>query len=110
MKVTRSFDGQWLDWDVEKQKMVRMELVEILRDVDARITFTKVNGETRVINATLREEVVPETKDGKKKNDSVLAVYDLDKQAWRSFRVGSVRLVEYEVDRDVEAKWKYRYW
>ena len=72
--------------------MNRDILLEALKKYECTVTFTKVNGETRVMPCTLKEDVVPklETKGTKKPNESVVSVWCLDKREWRSFRVDNV--------------------
>ena len=72
--------------------MDRNILIEALTKHECTVTFIKVNGETRVMPCTLREDVVPklETKGTKKPNESVVSVWCLDKREWRSFRVDNV--------------------
>tara|TARA_B110000263_G_scaffold246012_2_gene256441 strand:- start:448 stop:717 length:270 start_codon:yes stop_codon:yes gene_type:complete len=75
----------------------RDTLVEGLRKDVLTINFTKVNGEERVMNCTLNETLLPEaiTSDSEKKeNLDVIAVWDTDKDAWRSFRVDSVNSIK----------------
>ena len=62
-----------------------------------RVIFTKVNGEERNMVCTLKEDVIPKaTKDPitQKKvrdlNEEVLAVWDVNKEGWRSFRISNV--------------------
>jgi hypothetical protein len=72
--------------------MDRNILLEALKKHECTVTFTKVNGETRVMPCTLKEDVIPkqEPKGTKKPNESVVSVWCLDKQEWRSFRVDNV--------------------
>ena len=72
--------------------MDRNILLAALKNHECTVTFTKVNGETRVMPCTLKEDVVPklETKGTKKPNESVVSVWCLDKREWRSFRVANV--------------------
>ena len=67
-------------------------LLEALTKHECTVTFTKVNGETRVMPCTLKEDLVPkvEHKGTKKPNESVVSVWCLDKKEWRSFRVDNV--------------------
>lgn len=69
----------------------------------ATITFTKKDGTERVMNCTLRGDMLPaveikEDKTPRKQNDNILSVYDLDVQGWRSFTVGAVKRVEFALD------------
>ena len=75
----------------------RTMLKNFLKDNKVEVTFRKVNGEIRIMNCTLCEDFIPvklEDNDvarpSHKVNDNVLAVYDLDKNSWRSFRIDSI--------------------
>ena len=72
--------------------MDRNILLEALTKHECTVTFTKVNGETRVMPCTLKKDVIPTVEDKgiKKPNDSVVSVWCLDKKEWRSFRVDNV--------------------
>jgi len=76
--------------------MNRQELVSKLKTGEVSVTFTKKDGTERVMKCTLDEGVVPavETKGTKKSNDEVLAVWDTEKNAWRSFRIDSIKNVD----------------
>ena len=75
----------------------RSELIEILSASVAEVTFTKINGEERVMPCTLQEHLIPrkESNDsnGKKAKETNLTVWCTDKNEWRSFRVSSVTRV-----------------
>jgi len=78
-------------------KLTKEEIVNKLRNGIVTVLFMKTNGEEREMKATLLAEHLPEIKEDKvdiettkKKNDDVVVCWDMDKQAWRSFRVGSV--------------------
>ena len=71
-----------------------------------RVIFTKLNGEERDMLCTLKEGVIPRaTKDPitQKKvrdlNEEVLAVWDVNKKGWRSFRVSNVVSFVCDYDR-----------
>lgn len=61
------------------------------------VTFTKSNGDERVMRCTTNEFEIPLEKlpkgTGPKHTDEVQRVFDLDVQEWRSFRWDSVTLV-----------------
>ena len=63
------------------------------------ISFTKANGEQREMLCTLRPDLIPSQpiseseKSPRKENSDVQAVWDLEKEAWRSFRFDSVSLI-----------------
>lgn len=72
-------------------------MTDIVKELETRvveITFDKKDGTERVMNATLQEAVVPETKGGKSKNtDKNLVVFDVDKQGWRTIVVENIKKV-----------------
>lgn len=77
----------------------KTDVLDILHSSVAEITFTKTNGEDRIMVCTLKEDVVPtydrRTATTKKINDSVIAAFDLNKNEWRSFRLDSVKAIVY---------------
>ncbi len=77
----------------------RQTLSEMLHNHICEVTFTKVNGEQRVMPCTLKEGVVPviERKEGtqaKKQNTDTMSVFCMDKKEWRSFRIANVTHVK----------------
>ena len=78
--------------------MNREILIEALSKHECTVTFTKVNGETRVMPCTLKEDVIPKppadvaSKSNVKRheNQNVVSVWCTDKKEWRSFRVDNV--------------------
>ena len=70
-------------------------LIKNLQKRTMRITFTKVNGDERVMDCTLQENLVPATKyTNRKQNEEVLPVFDINKGEWRSFRLDSITNIE----------------
>lgn len=84
-----------LKWGMIMKKK-REILVEGLKRNVIKVTFTKVNGDERIMNCTLHDSVLPESngKSKKKENLEVLSVWDIDKDAWRSFRIDSVKEIK----------------
>jgi hypothetical protein len=77
-------------YDVSNLKMALMDGPVIVK-------FTKANGELREMNCTLCPSLVPqeendtaEPKKERKQNPDIQPVWDLDKEAWRSFRYDSI--------------------
>ena len=72
-------------------------IIENLHKGVCTVTFTKVNGEERVMQCTLSESLLPAQTDveeqiqKKKPNPDVLAVWDTVAEGWRSFRWDSVK-------------------
>jgi acyl-ACP thioesterase len=85
-----------------RMKLTKDQIVAALRAHVCNVTFTKVNGETRTMPCTLREDIVPAyerktpAKEATDKEKATLSVWCTDKAAWRSFRVDSV--LELQVD------------
>jgi acyl-ACP thioesterase len=83
--------------------ITKEELILLLKDNVCAVTFTKVNGETRTMPCTLREDLVPAyerktpVKEATAKESATLSVWCTDKAAWRSFRVDSVIKLEINV-------------
>jgi hypothetical protein len=79
----------------------KQEIKDALYNGKAVIGFTKTNGEKREMLCTLRPDLIPaaplaenvEPKANRKENPDVQAVWDLEKQAWRSFRFDSVNFI-----------------
>lgn len=74
-------------------------IVEKLRSNVLQVTFTKVNGEERIMPCTLVPEFLPTPDQSQAAvklavNNSVVRAFAIDKQAWRSFRVENVKQVE----------------
>ena len=83
----------------------RDDLINDLKQSVAEVTFTKVNGDNRVMRCTLDPRYIPVAVDSKhldeqhakRENKDVVAVWDLHNKGWRSFRVDSVQYVQ-EID------------
>lgn len=77
----------------------RNKIKETLRDGVHQVVFTKKDGTERTMTCTLSESIIPQEhrpKEGSthKVNDAVLAVFDVEKQGWRSFTVADVKSVQ----------------
>lgn len=78
------------------------DLKEHLSRSVAEITFTKTDGSIREMRCTLMSDYLPEKQIEetvrhvpRRENDSVLAVWDIDNQDWRSFRLDSITDIQY---------------
>ena len=73
----------------------------VLREGPVIVTFTKKNGEERVIRCTLQEGKFPlyEKKTDRERvpNKELLSVWDLEKEEWRSFKLDSIKNVEFGI-------------
>lgn len=89
-----------------KDPVFRDWLRDILGAENVNITFTKADGTERVMNCTLRHEVVKEyvKKGDRVRTDSdTLTVWDLDVGAWRSFRYDSIKEIHFTLGSAVNA-------
>lgn len=81
--------------------MTKENLVSLLKSNTCKVTFTKADGTLREMKCTLKEGsfVAPEKKTERVREpkDDVVSVWDLEKDAWRSFRVDSVVTAAVEV-------------
>ena len=75
-------------------------LIDLLRHNIVEVTFTKVNGDERVMKCTLQPTYIPNasTRNGElivegKNTSNNIAVWDVKAQGWRSFRIASVKNV-----------------
>jgi hypothetical protein len=71
----------------------------LLRSEKVTVLFTKKDGSERKLICTLKEDKIPNEKApkniGKAKSDEAIAVFDLEKSDWRSFRFDSVKKIEF---------------
>ena len=77
--------------------MTRKEMSELLHSGVRSVTFTKTNGEIRTMICTLMEDILPQANPEAKvykTNEEVLAVWDVEKEGWRSFRLDAIISVE----------------
>jgi hypothetical protein len=81
----------------------KLDLREILLKHETDIDFTKVDGSERTMKCSLRGDLLPLTAESvvksksKKDNPNVIAVFDLEKQEWRSIRLDSIKKICYTV-------------
>lgn len=74
----------------------RNELKSRLHEGVCKVTFTKANGEVRIMHCTLNESMLPPSvveaneKSPRKENVDVIAAWDVEKNDWRSFRIDSI--------------------
>lgn len=71
-------------------------LRDVLKENILLVTFTKKDGTIRTMRCTLKADLLPAQTDieeqvqKKAPNPDALAVWDLEKAAWRSFRLDSI--------------------
>lgn len=71
----------------------RDEMLRELRESTCNVKFTKVNGEERDMICTLNPDKIDYELKGKETqpNNKVIRAWDVNKQAFRSFRVENVK-------------------
>lgn len=83
------------DWEDSQQ--FKQWLTEELRTKILTVVFTKKDGTERVMKCTLKSDlVVPyEQKTERKKvqNEEIVSVWDIEKNAWRSFNITTINEV-----------------
>ena len=79
----------------------RDNIADMLREGVCKVTFTKVNGESRTMPCTLKSDIVPPVsikelreERTRKVNLDNLSVWCTDKSEWRSFKIANVTRVE----------------
>jgi hypothetical protein len=74
--------------------MHKEELLAKLKDNLLEVTFTKVNGDQRVMTCTLKTDIVPQptgsVNQKRKTNTDVISVWDTNAAGWRSFRYDNI--------------------
>jgi hypothetical protein len=75
-------------------------LIDMLRNNVVVVTFTKVNGDERVMHCTLQASYIPNapSQNGElvietKTNSNTVSVWDVNANGWRSFRVENVKSI-----------------
>ena len=67
------------------------------------VTFIKADKSERVMNCTLADYLLPDVKGtGRPTPDHLILVFDLDKEAWRSFKKDSIISVQYDLTGEIE--------
>lgn len=86
------------DFKDEKSKNI---VIKALKSQIIQISFEKVDGSVRDMQCTLMESKIPDEKKPKstnsKSNPSVLPVFDVEKEAWRSFRWDSIKKIAFQL-------------
>jgi hypothetical protein len=92
------------DWNEKEWDKFTNWLTGMLKvNETVTVTFTKQDGTERVMNCTLKPELLPEAKplaEGKtprKESTTSIRVFDLEKKEWRSFTTKNVTRVEFSI-------------
>jgi len=96
-----TFKINMIEEGVERD-LTRTDVVELLYNDVATVTFTKADGTERVMECTLLADVLNKrfssNKDEEKEarhitNTETIAVWDIPSDGWRSFRMDSVKSI-----------------
>lgn len=83
----------------QETEVTRDWLIDLLSKQEATVTFIKKDGSERVMKCTLEASKVQyeekKTERNKAANPETLPVYDLEAKGWRSFRIDSIKHVEF---------------
>ena len=83
--------------------MTKSELIEMLHNFDMTVKFQKKDGSERTMICTLADDVIPEEATPKgtgsklPEDSDQIRVFDLEKEAWRSFNYSTVISAEREI-------------
>lgn len=79
-------------------EVVKSDVINILTNNIAYVTFMKKDNTERVMECTLMKDLLPEItstdKKERKQNSQVISVYDLENKAWRSFNIKSIKTIK----------------
>lgn len=79
------------------RKMFREWLTGVIRNERVNVCFTKADGSERWLHCSLHPELLPEreqqavSESTRKRSEEALSVWDLEAQAWRSFRFDRIK-------------------
>ena len=83
---------------------LRKFLLDVLKTNKVKVTFQKTDGSMRKMYCTLNESVIQsyEKKTDKTRKESldVLSVWDVEANGWRSFRLDSVKKIQFSLFDD----------
>ena len=84
--------NEMVDWNDNQQ--FKHWLTEELRNNIVTVVFTKKDGTERVMKCTLKSDVVvpyeQKTERKKVQNEEIVSVWDVEKNAWRSFNITTI--------------------
>ena len=83
-------------------ELTQENMLRELRSSECEVTFTKVNGDTRIMKCTLNMDLIPsdkrpkgddapELREGLESILKAIRVFDTGLQDWRSFKVETVK-------------------
>jgi len=80
------------------------ELIALLREEVVQVTFTKLDGDTRIMPCTLKAEYFPDPKkNAEQRNEKTVSVWAVESNGFRSFRydrVKEVKVIDWKPNAD----------
>jgi len=86
--------------------MNKNDILELAQRGIIRVVFTKTDGSERIMKCTLHPDLLPVddrydqsiVEKTRKENPNILAVWDVEKHEFRSFRINSIVSIDYLQD------------
>ena len=98
MSIEKNWSKTWYSTASETDRAkFRAWMIDLLKNERVNICFTKADGTERWLHCTLHPELLPEAQisedalTDRKRSTEAQSVWDIDKQAWRSFRWDSIK-------------------
>lgn len=87
------------NWEQKEKDELATWLHGLLNQGIVSVKFEKKDGTVREMNCTLKDVPTYEkkTETPRKTNDEVMSVFDVDLQEWRSFRLVSLKEINFEL-------------
>ena len=79
--------------------MTKEKLLQLLKEQNVIVTFTKKDGTERRMVCTLAEDIIPEdlmpkSETPRIRSEDLVTVFDIENEGWRSFNMLSVLSIE----------------
>lgn len=88
--------------DEQEKATFRKWLLDLLKEREVIVTFTKKDGSERNMLCTLKEgSIIPYEKKSDKvriRSEESLSVWDVENGGWRSFRFDTIKHVNFKLD------------
>jgi hypothetical protein len=97
MKFMKNQDNTYYNTfsDLEKSKF-RLWLLDTLKSHTVYVTFKKADDSLREMKCTLSESIIPKVEG--KENSELCTVWDIEKNAWRSFKFEKIIKISLNLD------------
>jgi len=88
----------------EDKTSFRDWMASVLKQERMNVNFIKADGTARYLHCTLRADLITDvvteavSKPAKARSTEVLSVWDLDKAAWRSFKLDSIQSFSFNLE------------